>query len=280
MSESTLPTLTAHDGLQLPAVGFGTYRVNGLAGRDAIVSALHQGYRLLDSAVNYENEGAVGAAVRASGFPREEIVVTSKLPGRHHSYAEALACVEESVLRTGLDYLDLYLIHWPNPSQGRYVEAWSALVEAKRRGLVRHIGVSNFLPGHIDRIVRATGEVPAVNQIELHPYFQQAKLRAYDAEHDIITEAWSPLGRANELLADPTVRAIAEAHGVTPVQAVLRWHVQLSDVSLPKSMHPERQAANLDLGFELTEGEMAMIAALDNPQGMTFEQDPRWHEEM
>ena len=276
-----LPTRRAHDGLELPAIGFGTYRVQGLDGLAAVGHALENGYRLIDSAVNYENEGAVGAAVRASGVPREDVVVTSKLPGRHHAYDEALTCVEESVLRMGLDYIDLYLIHWPNPSKGLYVEAWRALIEARERGLVRHIGVSNFLPGHIERLVRATGVWPAVNQVELHPYFQQARLRAYDDEHGIITEAWSPLARANELVHDPTVAQIAEAHGVSVVEAILRWHVQLGTVALPKSMSPERQRANIALDFELSDAEMAQIAALDNPEaGMTFEQNPHWHEEM
>ena len=277
----SLPIRRAHDGLELPAIGFGTYRVQGLCGRAAIEHALENGYRLIDSAVNYENEGAVGAAIRVSDVPREDIIVTSKLPGRHHAYDEALTCIEESVLRMGLDYIDLYLIHWPNPSQGRYVEAWRALIEARDRGLVRHIGVSNFLPGHIERLVRATGVYPAVNQVELHPYYQQAAQRAYDDAHGIITEAWSPLARANELVHDPTVAAIAQAHGVSVVEAILRWHVQLGTVALPKSVNPERQRANIALDFELTEDEMAQIAALDNPEaGMTFEQNPHWHEEM
>ena len=277
----TLPIRRAHDGFELPAIGFGTYRVQGLDGMAAVRSALENGYRLIDSAVNYENEGAVGAAIRSSGVPREDIIVTSKLPGRHHAYDEALTCIEESVCRMGLDFIDLYLIHWPNPSQGRYVEAWRALIEARERGLVRHIGVSNFLPGHIERLVRATGVYPAVNQVELHPYFQQARQRAYDDAHGIITEAWSPLARANELVHDPTVSKIAAAHGVSVVEAILRWHVQLGTVALPKSMNPERQRANIALDFELTDAEMAEIAVLDNPEaGMTFEQNPHWHEEM
>ena len=151
------PIRKASDGLELPATGFGTYKVNGLAGVDAIKSAIHQGYRLIDSAFNYENEGVVGRAIRESGVPREDIIVTSKLPGRHHAHDEALLTIEESVCRMGLDYIDLYLIHWPNPSQGQFVEAWEALVEARERGLVKHIGVSNFLPGHIDLLIRDTG---------------------------------------------------------------------------------------------------------------------------
>ena len=274
-----IPTRKAYSGFELPAVGFGTWRVNGLAGFEAIKMAIANGYRLVDSAFNYENEGIVGRAIRESGVPREELTVASKLPGRHHAYDEALTTIEESVCRMGLDYIDLYLIHWPNPSQGQFVEAWQALVEARERGLVKHIGVSNFLPGHIDLITRATGVIPEVNQIELHPFLQQRELRAYDEAHGIITEAWSPLGRANQMLRDPDITRIAAKHGVSPVQAILRWHLQIGDVSIPKSLHAERQRANLELDFELDEQDMADIAAMDNPEGYTFAQNPRWHEE-
>ena len=274
-----IPTRKAYSGFELPAVGFGTWRVNGLAGLEAIKMAIANGYRLVDSAFNYENEGIVGRAIRESGVPREELTVASKLPGRHHAYDEALTTIEESVCRMGLDYIDLYLIHWPNPSQGQFVEAWQALVEARERGLVKHIGVSNFLPGHIDLITRATGVVPEVNQIELHPFLQQRELRAYDEAHGIITEAWSPLGRANQMLRDPDITRIAAKHGVSPVQAILRWHLQIGDVSIPKSLHAERQRANLQLDFELDEQDMADIAAMDNPEGYTFAQNPHWHEE-
>lgn len=274
-----LPIRTAHDGLKLPAIGFGTWRVNGAIGAGVIESALQQGYRLLDSAFNYENEGAVGTAIRRSGIPRENIIVTSKLPGRHHSYDEALATIEESVFRMGLDYIDLYLIHWPNPSKGLYVEAWRALIEAQHRGLVRHIGVSNFNPGHIDNLIRATGVVPSVNQIELHPNFQQVELREYDSRHGIITEAWSPIGRAGQLMTDPVLTSIAEAHGVSVVEVMLRWHVQLGTVALPKAGSPEHQRTNLTLDFELAEGDMERIAELDNPEGRNHAQDPRWYEE-
>ncbi|NEG96935.1 aldo/keto reductase [Bifidobacterium sp. SMB2] len=275
-----IPTRKAHDGLELPAIGFGTYKVNGFAGVAAVASALEVGYRLIDSAFNYENEGVVGKAIRESEVPREDIIVTSKLPGRHHQYDQARTTIEESVARMGLDYIDLYLIHWPNPSQGQFVEAWQALVDAQEQGIVKHIGVSNFLPGHIDLLIRATGVTPAVNQVELHPFFQQNEQRAYDEAHGIITEAWSPLGRANQMLKDPTIVRIARKHDVSPVAAILRWHLQLGDVAIPKSMDRGRQRANLDLtGFELDEQDMRDIAAMDNPEGRTFEQDPHWHEE-
>lgn len=276
-----LTLLTAHDGLTLPAVGFGTYLLNGSAGVETMVRALRAGYRVLDSAFNYENEGAVGRAVAESEVPRDEIVVTSKLPGRHHAATEALATVEESLFRLGLDHLDLYLIHWPNPGVDRYVEAWGALIEAQRQGFVRHIGVCNFLPEHLDRLERETGIVPAVNQIELHPYFPQAEQRAENARRGIITQAWSPLGRANDMLAEPVVVAAAERLGVSPAQVILRWEVDLGVMPLPKATSPERQRQNLDLlGFELTDEDRDAIGALARPDGRTHAQDPAVYEEM
>lgn len=179
----TVPGVTLNDGVGLPAIGFGTYRLNGADGVEAMAMAIETGYRLLDSAFNYENEGALGASIRRAGVPREALRVISKLPGRHHRFEEAIATVEESLFRAQLDYYDLYLIHWPNPRQGLYVEAWQALIEARRRGLVRSIGVCNFLPDHLERIIRETGVVPAVNQVEMHPYFPQAEQRAFDAAH-------------------------------------------------------------------------------------------------
>lgn len=280
LTPPTTQPRVAHDGLTLPATGFGTYQLNGFTGVDAIVSALEVGYRLIDSAFNYENEGIVGRAIAQSEVPRNEIVVTSKLPGRHHNYAQARTTIEESVARMGLDYIDLYLIHWPNPSQGQYIEAWQALIDAQQQGIVKHIGVSNFLPGHLDLLERVTGVVPSVNQIELHPYFQQKEQRAYDQAHGIITEAWSPLGRANQMVTDPTIQAIAGKHGVSAIQTILRWHWQIGDVAIPKSVKRERQLANLDLsGFELDSHDMAKMGSLDNPEGRTFAQNPLWHEE-
>lgn len=267
--------------ITLPALGFGTGGLRGRDGVQALTRALEVGYRLVDSAVNYENEGAVGQAVRQSSVPREEIIVTSKLPGRHHAYDDALAMVEESLARTGLDYLDLYLIHWPNPSRDRYVEAWQALITARDRGLVRAIGVSNFLPEHLDRLVDETGVTPAVNQIELHPFFPQAEQRAADSDRGIVTEAWCPIGRAGELLDHLLLRSIGERHGVTPAQVVLRWHVQLGVVPIPKSASPERQYENLDVfDFSLTEEEMGQISALGRADGRLRGLDPATHEEL
>ncbi|WP_348519468.1 aldo/keto reductase [Bifidobacterium sp. ESL0775] len=275
-----MPLRRAHNGFTLPAIGFGTGGLNGFAGVEGIKSALSVGYRLLDTAFNYENEGTVGRAIRESEVPREEIIVTSKLPGRHHAYDEARICIEESVNRMGLDYIDLYLIHWPNPSQGQYVEAWRALVDAQRQGIVKQIGVSNFLPGHIDMLERVTGVTPVVNQIERHPYYQQAEQMAYDQEHGIITEAWCPLGRANRMLEDKDIVAIARKHAVTPGEVILRWHMLTGDVAIPKSASLERQRTNLAVSrIKLDELDMARLKALDNPLGSMFGFDPRFHEE-
>jgi diketogulonate reductase-like aldo/keto reductase len=266
--------------LLLPAIGFGTYTLTGLAGAEAVTSAIDAGYTLIDSAFNYENEGAVGAGVRAAAVPRDDIVVTSKLPGRHHAYDEALATVEESVFRTGLDRIDLYLIHWPNPIQDRYIEAWRALIEARERGLVREIGVCNFLPEHIDRLERETGVLPAVNQIELHPYFPQTDVLDYDSAHGIVTEAWSPLGRGNDLLSNPVVAGVAAQAGVTPGQAVLAWHVLRGAVPIPKARSAEHQRANLQAADTvLTSAQLAAITALGRPDGRLAGQDPATYEE-
>lgn len=271
---------TLNDGTIIPSIGFGTYLLNGQFGKNAIVDALHRGYRLLDSAFNYENEGAVGAAVRASGIARDEIIVTSKLPGRRHAYNQALVTIEESLYRTGLDYIDIYLIHWPNPKQGLYVEAWQALVEAQKRGYVKTIGVCNFIPEYLDKIIEATGVTPAINQIELHPYFNQAEQRAYDAAHGIIDEAWSPMARGNHVFTDPVLTDIAAAHGKTITQIILRWHLQLGTLPLPKAKSEAHQKENLAVfDFTLSDDEMNRINALSRPDGRNKDQDPRYYEE-
>lgn len=273
-------TYGLNDGTTLPAVGFGTYPLVGRAGVEAMRSAVGAGYRLLDSAVNYENEGALGAAVRRSGMPREELFLASKLPGRHHDHDRAIDTVHESLYRAGLDYWDLYLIHWPNPLEDRYVQAWRALVQCRNDGLIRSIGVSNFLPEHLRRIIDDTGVTPSVNQIELHPYFPQAEQRAAHERLGIRTESWSPLGRANTLLTEPVIARIADAHGRTPAQTILRWHVQLGAIPLPKSSSPARQRQNLDLfDFTLTDAELGAITALGRPDGRTNDQDPAVYQE-
>ncbi len=271
---------TLNDGTTLPMVGLGTYALRGLPGAEAMAEALRKGYRLLDSAVNYENEGAVGQAVRLSGVPREQIRVTSKLPGRHHKKPNVTWCIEESVQRMGLDYIDLYLIHWPNPSQELFVEAWEGMIEARERGLVRSIGVSNFLPEYLDELIAKTGVAPSVNQIELHPYFNQAEQRAADKARGVLTQAWTPIGKGTALLAEGVIVDIANKHSRTPAQVVLRWHLQLGVLPIPKSATPARQVENLGVtDFQLDDADMAAIATLTRVNGRLFDGDPRTHEE-
>jgi 2,5-diketo-D-gluconate reductase A len=268
-------------GLDLPAVGFGTYPLRGQRAVESVAGALRAGYRLIDTAVNYENEDAVGRGVAESGVDRSDVIVTTKLPGRDHGYDATLRSFEGSSRRLGSEVIDLYLIHWPNPSVGRFVDAWRAMVQLQRDGRTRAIGTSNFTAEHIDRVADATGVLPAVNQIEMHPYFPQLELRTFHREHDIVTEAWSPLGKGSALLDEPVVRSAASRSGVTPAQVVLRWHVQLGSVPIPKSADPERRRENLDLfGFELTDQEVDEITALGRADGRLFGGDPAVHEEM
>ena len=280
MSELTVPSYVLNDGSDLPAVGFGTYGLRGSGGVDAMVSAVRTGYRLLDSAFNYENEGILGEAARRCGVPREELRLVSKLPGRCQHYDRAVATVEESLLRAGLDYWDMYLIHWPNPGRGLYVEAFGALVDLRGRGLIRSVGVCNFLPEHIDRLRDEVGVLPSVNQIELHPYFPQADALAYHASVGVRTQSWSPLARKLKAVEDPAIIALADEAGVSPARLILRWHYQLGTIPLPKSATPSRQAANLDVfGFSLTEEQMGRISALGRPDGRQADQDPARYEE-
>ncbi|HET7304737.1 MAG TPA: aldo/keto reductase [Segeticoccus sp.] len=277
----TIPIHNLNDGSTLPGIGFGTSPLTGADARDAVAGALEVGYRLIDTAVNYENERDVGAALRESGLPRDQVQVTSKIPGRHHGYDDAIRSTHESLERLGLDHLDLHLVHWPNPSVGKFHEAWRALVDLQREGLVRSIGVSNFTERHLARIIEDTGVVPAVNQLELHPYFPQQEMRQVDAGHGVLTEAWSPLGKSPTPFEEPAVADAARAHGVTPAQAVLRWHVQLGALPIPKSSNRERQRQNLDVfGFELSDDEVSAISALGRSDGRRFGGDPDTHEEM
>ncbi|MFD8236780.1 aldo/keto reductase [Streptomyces sp. NPDC059696] len=274
---TSIPTHTLNDGTTLPALGLGTWPLGDDEAQQAVLSALEAGYRLIDTAANYRNERGVGRAVASGVVPREEVVVTTKLPGRHHGYEETLASFEESRARLGLEYVDLYLIHWPLPRVDRYVGSWKAMIKLREDGLVRSIGVSNFTAGHIERLEEETGVLPSVNQIELHPLLPQDDLRAFHAGKGIVTESWSPLGRGTPLLEDPALTRIARAHGVSPGQVVLRWHTQLGAVPIPKSANPERQRANLDVfGFELSEDEMRAVA--DRAQHRVGG-DPEVHEE-
>jgi diketogulonate reductase-like aldo/keto reductase len=276
-----IPRYTLNDGQSVPVIGFGTYPLRGDDGVEAMVHALEAGYRLLDTAVNYDNEEEVGEAVRRSGLAREDVQVTSKIPGRHHAYDQAIGSVEESLRRLRFDYLDRVLIHWPNPRVGTYVEAWRALVELRDRGLVRSIGVSNFTEQHLHAVIEDTGVTPAVNQVELHPYFPQQEMLRVHTDLGIQTEAWSPLGKRSAPFAEPPVSEPTQRYGVTPAQVILRWHLQRRSLPLPKSATPQRQRQNLDLfGFELTDAEVDAITALARPDGRLFNGDPDRHEEM
>ena len=231
--------------------------------------------------MSYDNEAEVGTAVQRSPVGREDIRVTTKIRGRDHAEDLATKSVEDSLRRLRLEYVDLCLIHWPNPRVGKYREAWRALVKLRDRGLVKSIGVSNFTEAHLQDLIDDSGVTPAVNQIELHPYFPQREMRSVHTRLGILTEAWSPLGKRSAPFDQPPVVRAAEAHGVTPAQAVLRWHLQLGTVPLPKSATPERQQQNLEvLGFELSDDEMAAITGLGRPDGRLFDGDPDLHEEL
>lgn len=260
----TIPTYTLNDGLVLPAIGFGTYKLTDEDGFESISSAIRAGYRLLDTAAMYGNEAEVGRAIAESGIPRDEFIVTTKLRGRSLGFDETMMAFEESRQLLGLDVVDIYLIHWPIPRLNRYLDSWKAMIELKDDGLIRSIGVCNFPQQHLERLIEATGVAPSINQIELHPYFPQALLRAFHAQHAIQTESWSPLGRGSELLDEPVIAAAAAAHGVSPAQAVLRWHTQQGLLPLPKSASFERQSLNLDsFGFDLTQAELDSFTALE-----------------
>lgn len=276
---SAIPSVTLNDGTWFPELGLGTYDLRGEEGIEAIVAAIDSGYRLLDTAVNYENEREVGEAVRRSGVDRGTLLVASKIPGRHHGRQEALDSIKGSLDRLGLDRIDLQLIHWPNPSVGKYVDTWRGLIEAREQGLVRSIGVSNFTEEQLTELIEATGVVPAVNQVELHPYFPQDELRAFHATHGIRTESWSPLAKRSELLTEQILTELATVYDVTPTQIVLRWHTQLGSTPIPKSADADRQRENADVfGFTLTDDQLAAVSALE--RGRLWDGDPNTHEEM
>ncbi|WP_042461880.1 aldo/keto reductase [Neobacillus dielmonensis] len=278
--DRTIPEIMLNDGMTIPVIGLGTYRLKGNEGVGSILSAIDLGYRLIDSAYNYENEGTVGEAVRRSSISRDQLVITSKLPGRYQEYDKAVTAIQESLYRANLDYYDLYLIHWPNPKQDHYVEAWQALIDAKKWGLIRSIGVCNFLPEHMERLKKETGVLPSINQIELHPFFNQAEQRTWHAENGVMTESWSPLAKARDILKNETLQAIASQHQKTISQVILRWHYQLGAISIPKSATPERQLENISIfDFALNETEMNLIGELTRPDGRISNQNPAIYEE-
>lgn len=266
-----------NDATMLPAIGFGTSGHQGSESAQAVQGALDCGYRLIDTALRYGNEDAVGQAVRRSPVPRDDIMITSKIPGRYHGYDEAQTSLRTSLDDLGVDRIDLLLIHWPLPRLDRYVDTWRSMIEMREQGQVRSIGVSNFTPEHIRRLQSETGVTPAVNQIEMHPYFPQASARAFHAEQGIVTEAWSPLGRGSGLLQEPVVTEIARAHDRDVGQVVLAWHLRHDTVPLPASVRPERQRSNLDIDITLSTEEMAALDGLD--RGRLRGQDPDTHEE-
>lgn len=264
MTDLSAP-IELNDGIAMPRIGYGTYKVGDDEAQRAVEAALATGYRLIDTAEMYGNEVGVGRAIAASGVPREEVFLTTKVWNDHHGAEPARAALEASLERLGTDYLDLYLIHWPSPKQGLYAETFQALLKARDEGLIRSAGVSNFLPEHLDKVKEATGVYPSVNQVELHPYFNQPELRAWQAERGIATESWGPLGqRTGSVLAEPAVTAAAEAHGKSPGQVVIRWHLQNGCVVIPKSSKEARIAENFHVfDFALSDDEMAAIDALE-----------------
>ena len=261
---STVPHVTLNNGIEIPHLGFGVYQVKPAETKDATLAALEVGYRHIDTAQMYRNEKGVGEAVRASGLDRADIFVTSKLNNGFHAHDDALEAFDESLETLGLDYLDLFLIHWPLPGiDVDFVETWGALEEIYASGRAKAIGVSNFQPSHLRRVVAEGQVVPAVNQIEIHPYLTQDEARAANAEHGVATEAWSPIAQGL-VLDDPVVTGLATAHGKTPAQVVLRWHIQRGDIVFPKSVTRSRVEENFDLfDFELSDGDMGVISALN-----------------
>ncbi|MGX6448346.1 aldo/keto reductase [Patulibacter sp. S7RM1-6] len=259
----TVPTITLKSGVEIPQLGFGVFQVPEDETEAAVTEALQAGYRSIDTAAAYGNEAGVGAAIAKSGIPRDELFVTTKLWNADQGHDAALKAADESLRKLGLDHVDLYLIHWPTPERDLYVETWRAFEQLQKDGKARSIGVSNFQPAHLERLFAETDVVPDVNQVELHPYLTQAPLRAFHAEHGIATEAWSPIAQG-AVLDDPAIAAIAERLGRTTAQVVLRWHLQIGDVVIPKSVTPERIHQNFALfDFELTDEDVRAIDALD-----------------
>ncbi|MDN5858273.1 MAG: aldo/keto reductase [Pseudonocardia sp.] len=271
------PTIRLNNGVDIPQLGFGVFQIEPKDTVEAVTTALEAGYRHLDTAQMYGNEVEVGQAIRQVGLDRDEVFVTTKLDNDRHGSDEARAAIDGSLERLGIDYVDLFLIHWPRPAQDRYVQTWEGFEQIAADGKARAIGVSNFTPAHLERLAAETETVPAVNQIELHPYFQQTELRAYHRDHAIATQAWAPLGQGGSLLRDEKLAEMAQKYGKSPAQVVLCWHRQVGDIVFPKSVTPARVRENIDVfdplhRVELADDDLATIATLE--RGKRLGPDP------
>jgi len=261
-----VPNIRLNNGVRIPQFGFGVFQVPPADTADAVREAFAAGYRHIDTAQGYNNEAGVGAAIKDSGLPRDEVFVTTKLNNQGHGYDSAIAGLERSLTELGLEHVDLYLIHWPLPHLDRFVQTWQGFEKVLTDGKARSIGVSNFTVAHLDRLAKETDTVPAVNQIELHPLFTQTELRKYHAEHGIGTEAWAPIAQG-AVLGDPTLAKLAEKYGRSPAQVVLRWHVQIGNIVFPKSVNPDRMRENINVfDFELSGEDLAAVEGLNRDQ--------------
>ncbi len=273
------PTVTLRNGAELPMIGFGTWPMRGAECAAAVRTAIESGYRLVDTAENYRNEDGVGQGLRDSGLDRRKLFITTKFNRAWHSVDGVRQAWQASIERLGVEYVDMLMVHWPNPDQGGYVDALRGLKDLLDDGMIRAIGVSNFKPAHLQRVLDETGIEPDVNQIQLSPYATRRDARSYDTEHGIVTESWSPIGGSgDDLRSDPLLVAVAERHAKTPTQVVLRWHVQQGLVAIPKSATPERIAENIDIfDFELTADEIAAIGGLDRGESGVTDSDVFGH---
>ncbi|QDK43950.1 aldo/keto reductase [Bdellovibrio sp. ZAP7] len=259
--------VTLRDGTHMPQLGFGVWQVPDDGAETAVAEAFKVGYRSIDTAAIYRNEAGVGQAIKNSGLARSEIFITTKLWNEDQGYDKAMKAIDSSLKKLGIEQVDLYLVHWPSPHRGLYLETWKAMIEIKKQGKAKSIGVSNFMPEHLTRIIDATGEIPVLNQIELHPKFQQKNLREFHEKHGIFTECWSPLGQG-KLLDDSHLKEIAAKHGKSTAQVILRWHLQNNFIVIPKSVTPSRIKENFDVSdFKLSADDMAKIEKMDSKDG-------------